>query len=30
MPNLEKNSSGQFIIAGFRDENELVNPEFNY
>ncbi len=30
MPDLEKNSSGQFIIAGFRDENELVNPEFNY
>ena len=30
MPNLEKNSSGQFIIAGFRDENELVNPDFDY
>ena len=30
MPNLEKNSSGQFIIAGFRDENELVNSEFDY
>ena len=30
MPNLEKNSSGQFIIAGFKDENELVNSEFNY
>ena len=30
MPNLEKNSSGQLIIAGFRDENELVNPEYNY
>ena len=30
MPNLEKTSSGQFIIAGFRDEIELVNSEFDY
>ena len=30
MPELEKKSSGQFIIAGFREENELVNPEFDY